>query len=226
MHKTALELAREIGSPTEVIEILEALENDKNHPGRIAYMSGLSQGMVKAGNLFSYMSGLYHSGRVQILATSGSDGSGIANPTPGGAWPGFNWYKTELQHRGIPDSAIWAIQGPQRHSREETDALLETAKVGGWEDVVFVSVDYHRPRQILGCLKKMAEMNWKTRLYFPSIPFDWNAEMLGSQQVAQSTGMKEAETDWKVKVPKYMEKGDLASTQEFRDYMTWRNHRS
>lgn len=223
MHKSALELAREMQAGPEVLEILEVLKNDHQAIGEVAYMSGLSEGMVKAGNLFDYMKVLYSQGTVTSLATSGSDGSGIMNPTPGGAWPGFLWYQTELINRDVPSWDILPIQGPQRHSREETDALLESAQNMGWGSIIFVSVDYHRPRQILGCVKKMLQMGWRTRLYFPSIPFDWDAEMLGSQQVASSTGRKEAETDWKVKVPRYIEKGDLATIQEFRDYISWRD---
>lgn len=223
VHKSALELAREMQAGPEVVEILDTLEGDKGVRCEVAYMSGLSEGMVKAGNLFDHMVGLYNMQDVDYLATSGSNGSGIMNPTPGGAWPGFLWYQTELINRGVPSRDILPIQGPQRHSREETDALLESAQKMGWGSIVFVSVDYHRPRQILGCVKKMLQMGWKTRLYFPSIPFDWDAEMLGSQQVTSSTGLKEAETDWKVKVPRYIEKGDLATIEEFRDYISWRD---
>ncbi len=221
--QSALELAVEMKTNEVVLEVLMALEGDAGKTAEVAYMPGLSVGMVDAGNLFDYFAGLLQNGKVQLLAMNGSDGSGVMNPKPGGAWPGKDWYVKELTARGVPENKIYPLSGPQGHSREETDALLEEAQLQRWRSIIVVSVDYHRPRQILGCIAKMHQMNFRTDLFFPSIPFDWDMEMLGSQQVQNSTGRLEANTDWNVKVPKYQAKGDLASIEDFRDYMALRN---
>jgi hypothetical protein len=221
--QSALELAQEMNTNPVVLEVLRTLEEDKGKMADVAYLPGLSVGMIEAGNLFDYFAALLLNGKVEILAVNGSDGSGVMNPKPGGAWPGKDWYMKELTARGVPEEKILPLHGPQGHSREETDALLEEAQLQRWRSIIVVSVDYHRPRQVLGCIAKMIQMNFRTDLYFPSIPFDWDKEMLGSQSVAVSTGRKEADTDWNRKVPKYQAEGHLASIEDFREYMALRN---
>lgn len=201
-----------------------ALERDDSAEARVIYLPGLSEGMIRAGALFDYVALRYHNGS-RTVAVSGSDGEGMDERSkPGEAWPGKSWYIEELGKRGVSRADIIPLEGPQRHSRQETDALVNFAKLFKWRRIVMVSVDYHRPRQILGCIRYMNEIGWKTALYLPSIPFDWDAEMLGSQQREVSTGRAEALTDWNVKIGKYQSAGHLCSIQEFRDYMSERRN--
>ena len=222
MSLSAYALSRAIATDPQVIEILRVIDNDEWASGDAIYMPGLSPGMVEAGGLFDYVA-RKHSKGIPVVAISGSDGEGVDERSkPGDAWPGKSWYIEELTKRGVPKSRIVPLEGPQRHSRQETDALIEGAKKYGWDGVVMASVDYHRPRQILGCVKYMNQIGWKTPLYLPSIPFDWKAEMLGSQQREVSTGLLEALTDWNVKISKYQAVGHLASFEEFMSYIEWR----
>jgi len=225
--KSALELAQEIASHPDVVRVLEALEGDRLYRGDVAYMPGLSSGMIRAGRLFDHIVSMLRGRQVKKIAVSGSDGRGWddARDFPTAAWPGVFWYLDELMARDIFREEIVPItMGPQRQSLQETEALLRQANKEGWKTIVMVTVDYHRPRQVLGMVKQM-KMLGQRRLYFPSIPFDWSTEMLGSQNARTSTGAEEAFTDWNIKIPMYQEKGDLASITEFNEYIKWRNTR-
>lgn len=225
MHRSALSLAQEISTDPQVVEILALLEEDKNQMGAdVIYLPGLSHGMVAAGKLFEYIAGRHLSREIPLVAISGSDGEGMDERSkPGDAWPGKAWYLEELGKLGVKSDNIVPLEGPQRHSRQETDALVDSAVKYGWNKVIMVSVDYHRPRQILGAVKYMNETGTATRLFLPSVPFDWDAEMMGSQGRAPSTGRGEALTEWNVKIAKYQAGGQLASLEELDEYLAWRN---
>ena len=225
--QSALQLAREMGTNDVVISVLTALEGDKNQSGYMAYMPGLSVGMVEAGRLFDVLTNLKHSGRVQKIAISGSDGRGWGETRdyPTCAWPGVTWYLQELiGNRGLGWEDIIPISaGPQRQSLQETDAMLEQARNMHVQSVIGVSVEYHFVRQMLGCVKWMIRNDHRIKIYFPPSPFDWDKVMLGSQNASISTGRKEADIDWNKKVPDYQAKGDLATLADFQEYIKWRD---
>ena len=185
------------------------------------YLPGLSKGMIDSGNLCRQVAVVYHDrfNTERWVAFNGSNGEGMGDQNkPGAAWPGKDWYISQLQLEDIPEFRL-VPTGPGLHTRGEMDALVALAKERGWKKVVLVTVPYHFV-QVFKCLvQAMKAQEYWFAVYASSTETDWEWEMVGSQGLeANTTPFREA-GKYAPKVWDYERKGYSAGFPELFVYL-------
>lgn len=152
------------------------------------YIHGLSEGMIKSGDIFSVACGLY-ADRIEVITFNGSNGEGAGQvKTPGEAWPGKDWYIKKLSqyiviNDGLQRKDLELIPTrPAFHTRDETDALVELAQEKEWKKVGILTVAYHYPRSFICLIQSMKAIGYWFEAYpTPPESTDWWLPMKGSQ---------------------------------------------
>lgn len=184
----------------------------------VLYVPGLSVGMLESANILDIAAGYMRRGNAAYLAFNGSDGSGALNAPPGSAWPGKDYYVTELLKRDVPQGAL-VPTGPGMHTRDETDKFVLAAKNYSWKRAGYLTVAYHYPRVFSCLVKSMQEMDYDLDVWACSPPTtNWYHPMLGSQGLEQTRSVEAALDDVR-KCITYVERGYGASFDKVFSYL-------
>ena len=159
------------------------------------YLHGVSKGMALSANLFDEAAAFIRQRRAKYIAFNGSDGEGMgAQNRPGAAWPGKDWYISELSARVRPEILIPA--DPGLHTRGEADGLVRLAQQREWKSVVVVSSAYHSVRAMSCIVASIISLGYPLDAYFhtPSST-DWQMPIKGSQGIKDTDSSREAEEE-------------------------------
>lgn len=220
-----LEMVRRVcGTDSQIYRMYRFLGDDSVlGPVDAAYLPGLSTGMLESGNFFSVISNLCSRRQIRWMSFSGTDGNGCENRGPKTAWPGADLYRAEFARFEVPQEILVPVTGRGRHTLEEVEDFLALAKTKSWKSAMLLTTEYHRLRQFLGIIATMRKRREFIKIWTPSRLNNWDTVMLGSQGREITTPKRECVVEWTVKIPEYQKKGDLASEEEFLEYLAWRD---
>jgi len=186
------------------------------------FFHALSRDAVVTGsiNLFDFVADLYHRGVSENIVINGSDGEKYGGNIPGESWAGKEEWVAALQERGIRGIRL---AHPAFNTKEENDYFLAIAREKGWKNIGIVTVAYHFPRVMMGLVKSMERYGYYVAAYALMLKsLDWFASMHGSQgeHLSSAFGFIDGEID---RIPRYIDKGDLCTFEEFFAYLRMRN---
>lgn len=208
----------EILNPEWAIEFARAylmlLSDRPTKPTDTVYVPLLSDGMIASCEVLDTVVWHYHTGFPRCVSYNGERGE-LGLDDHGGA----DSYEKFFTEYGIPKERL-VPTGVGKHSRSETDELVKLAKGRSWTSAVLVTVPYHYPRMVLGCLQSMKEFDHHLDLYVGQhqAPMDWDLPMMGSQGKERTTAFTEYRNEVE-KVFVYQQKGDLAPFTELYEHM-------
>jgi hypothetical protein len=157
-------------------------------------------------------------GKAKYIVVNGSDGRRFEGQTPGEAWAGKDEYIRRLKELGVNEDQI-VVSAPALHTRQANDAYLDTAKAKGWKTAVTLNQPQQLLRAELGQIQAMKKKDYWMRVYtsFP-LPWDEEKEVYGQQGKEKEPRYKLLGKEYE-RILDYQGKGDLASFDEFFDYM-------
>jgi hypothetical protein len=193
------------GRPTEIMNAV--------------YIHGLSEGMVRAADIFQIAKDLYAHSEIKVIAFNGSDGEGAGQiKKPREAWPGKKWYIEELRGAIMPEDLI--PTGPGYHTRGETDELVKIAKKRKWKRVGILTVAYHYPRSFICLIQSMKTIGYWFEAYpIPPATTNWWLPMKGSQGKEDTCSFNETMKESIKVLDSYIAKGFGCTFQELFDYL-------
>lgn len=172
--------------------------------------------------LFPVAAKLISEGKATYVIVNGSDGQALNDPTPGKAWAGKDEYIRQLQECGVDKSKI-ILSKPAFHTRENNDVFLEIAQKHGWKTAVTLNQPQQLLRATLGQIQVMKDANYWMRIYaiYPE-PWDASKHVHGSQGAIQTRRFNLLPADVE-RILTYQQKGDIATFDEFFNYMAKRS---
>lgn len=175
-------------------------------PLEALYIPGLSEGMVKSGNLLGLVVRELFYWEKAVITFNGSDGEDFKTKTPRKGWPGKDWYIRELTNRGVSEKNLLPTR-PAFHTRDEADALVELACEKKWKRVGITTIPYHYPRFIACLVQAMKEGGyWLSAYAVPPTKIDWWHSMKSSQGNNDTTPFDEMPKDFE-RLLEYQKRG-------------------
>lgn len=161
-------------------------------------------------NLFESAHYMVAMNLADFIAINGFDG--VQNA------PGKDFYLENLDIFDVKRSHI-VLSEPVLNTKTENDAFVKLARERNWKSAVILTQPHQVLRAFLGAIGSMQKLNYLIRLYaiVPSQTL-WFKNVFGSQG-AENKERFEHVFDELERIPKYQEKGDLCSFQEFFGYM-------
>ena len=189
------------------------------------YVPGRSHGDYRA--VLNMAVGLHGvCGGCPILLTD-TDGKKMGGTKPREACPGFGPWRQELLNRGVANESVLRTQSrfEPLNSKQEGDALLDTAAVYTWRRVLFVTNAHQLSRFFLGVVASLQVRQdpHPLKLYASCPPdTDWNEVVHGSQ------GADQMPRAWHVaeeaeRIANYQAKGDLGKWEDLDAYLMQRD---
>ena len=154
------------------------------------YLHGVSDGMVASCNLFDTVYRAKQELHPKHIFANGSDGRGMPpQDAPGKAWPGFDWYRTELPKHGVRNITP---TGPGLHTRSETDELVKLLAERNIDSVGIVTTPMHFVRSLSCLVASMDVAGYFCQAYYlRPVQVTWDTPMLGSQGLTETTLFEE-----------------------------------
>ncbi len=152
---------------------------------------------------------LYKEGWADKVVVSG----GVYTPNYG-SYPS-EYLVPELIKSGVPPERI-VIEGKSKHTREQAEEVLESARNNGWKKIILVASSHHQPRAFLTFLKVMNEKNLKLQIInAPARELSWFEETGWGKR----SELLDVEFE---KIEKYMALGQIATFEEAIEYQQWK----
>ncbi len=198
------------------------LHDAPTEPVDAIFMHPLSHG--DDDEMFPLAAELLAQKKANYIVLNGSNGEKLGETEPGKAWAGKDDYIRRLKQHGVAEQQI-IVAGPAYHTRQNNDVFLEAAKKHGFKTAVTLNQPQQLLRATLGQIKVMnnREFPYPMQVYatYPE-PWDANKKVYGSQGAEQKRRYKLLLDDELDRIISYQAKGDIASFDEFFEYMNKR----
>lgn len=135
-------------------------------------------------------------------------------------YPGPLAWRVALAALGVSDDQVIDTVGHGYNTKSEMDDFLELAAAKHWSMTLAVTQQPHALRAMLGAVKSLADRNLRHFTVVPVWPhlFDWNRECHGSQGVGPYPRLQWIDEEFD-RIPRYQEKGDLATLDDLFKYL-------
>lgn len=170
--------------------------------------------------LFETVLNLQKRNLVRDVVTNGSQGERLGSTVPGEAWPGIGVWRSQLETLGVKRIHL---SRPAFHTRDETEAFLESAQQHGWTSAAILTQPHQLLRATLSVLKVMQNRDFWMRIYSISPQrCDWFREVYGPQGRELLPRYQQIQAE-ESRLSGYIAKGDIASPD---DYLAYRKKRA
>lgn len=152
------------------------------------------------------------------VAIPGYCGSDKGQGTTG--YPGPQIWRDALTSFGVSGDQVVDTAGQGHNTKSEMDDFLELAVVRGWTTTVAITQQPYALRAMLGTVKTLIDLNLTDLVVVPAWAhwFDWNRECYGSQGDGPYPRVRWIDEEYE-RIPRYREKGDLASLEDLAQYL-------
>lgn len=135
-------------------------------------------------------------------------------------YPGPRVWRGALMAFGVPDDHVTDTVGNGYHTKSEMDDFLELALAKKWSTIVAVTQQPYALRAMLGTVKSLADHSLKHLIIVPAWAhwLDWSRECHGSQGEGPYQRVRWIDEEYE-RIPRYQEKGDLASLDDLYQYL-------
>ena len=135
-------------------------------------------------------------------------------------YPGPVVWRDALEILGVPAVHIFPTAGHGYNTKSEMDDFIDLAIESSWSTTVAITQYHHALRAMLGTVKSLTV---HSRLDLTIVPtwsqvFDWKRECYGSQGAGPYPRVRWIDEEYD-RIPRYQEKGDLATLEELFTYL-------
>ncbi len=174
-----------------------------------------SRGHGDDDGLFTHVGVLMTTARCVVI--NGFNGEKMGGTKPQEASPGKDAYLRRLEGMSIRRERI-VVTKPAFNTKEENEAFLDCAIEYNWRTAIVLGQAHQLLRCMLGMIKSMNDRSYQMRVYaMCPRPVNWS-KMVGGSQGAEKKERFSYIADEFIRIPRYQEKGDLASWEELSGY--------